>query len=98
MTNAPIVVPEVSTLTVGVLGGTGEQGRGLAFRLAAAGQRVLIGSRDPARAQLAADEIGYDVSGRANEECAAESDLVVVAVPWAGLAHLLAGLVDHLAG
>ena len=98
MTNAPIVVPEVSTLTVGVLGGTGEQGRGLAFRLAAAGQRVLIGSRDPARAQLAADEIGYDVSGRANEECAAESDLVVVAVPWAGHAHLLAGLVDHLAG
>ncbi|MFP5370529.1 MAG: NADPH-dependent F420 reductase, partial [Actinomycetes bacterium] len=36
----------VEELVVGVLGGTGPQGRGLAVRLAAVGQRVLLGSRD----------------------------------------------------
>jgi predicted dinucleotide-binding enzyme len=41
---------DLSRLVVGVLGGTGDQGRGLARRLAMAGQRVIIGSRDADRA------------------------------------------------
>jgi len=36
-------LPDVSDLAVGILGGTGDQGRGIAYRLAVAGQRVLIG-------------------------------------------------------
>ncbi|RFU19058.1 NADPH-dependent F420 reductase, partial [Geodermatophilus marinus] len=45
----------VEELVVGVLGGTGPQGRGLAVRLAAAGQRVLLGGRDAERcAEVAA--------------------------------------------
>ena len=48
---------DVSQLIIGVLGGTGEQGRGLARRLAMSGQRVIIGSRDASRAQGIADEI-----------------------------------------
>lgn len=49
--------PDVSTLRIGVLGGTGEQGRGLARRLALAGQSIVVGSRDAGRAAAAAAEI-----------------------------------------
>lgn len=90
--------PDVSGMTVGVLGGTGEQGRGLAMRLAAAGQRIVIGSRDAARAQQIAAEIGAPVSGASNEDCARAADVVIVAVPWEGHAALLEQLRDALAG
>ena len=89
---------DVSQFIIGVLGGTGEQGRGLARRLAMAGQRVIIGSRDASRAQGIADEIGNGVVGRSNEDCASEADLVIVAVPWDGHAQLLQGLVEQLSG
>ena len=62
------------------------------------GQRVIIGSRDAARAQGIADEIGSGVVGLSNEDCATQSDIVIVAVPWDGHAQLLHGLVDQLAG
>lgn len=83
---------------VAVLGGTGPQGRGLAFRFAAAGIAVVVGSRDADRAQAVATELGAGVSGAANAEAAARADLVVVAVPWAGHAELLAELAPELAG
>ena len=89
---------DVSQLTIGVLGGTGEQGRGLARRLAMSGQQVIIGSRDASRAQGIADEIGSGILGRSNEDCALQSDVVIVAVPWDGHAQLLQGLVEQLAG
>lgn len=89
---------DVSQLTVGVLGGTGEQGRGLARRLAIAGQRVVVGSRDASRAQGIAGDVGFGVIGRSNEDCASESDIVIVAVPWDGHAQLLQGLVEQLVG
>jgi 8-hydroxy-5-deazaflavin:NADPH oxidoreductase len=94
----PRQLPDVSGLTIGVLGGTGEQGRGLAHRLALAGQRVIIGSRDAARAAGIAAEVGNGVAGRANEECARTSDLVIVAVPWDGHAALLTSLREALTG
>lgn len=86
-------------VSVGILGGTGPQGRGLARRFAAAGHRVILGSRDAARARDAAAayaEVG-DVTG-ADNATAADADLVVVAVPYAGHAELLTGLADRLAG
>jgi NADPH-dependent F420 reductase len=49
----PWDLPDVSGLVVGVLGGTGPQGKGLAYRLAKAGQKVIIGSRAADRAQAA---------------------------------------------
>jgi NADPH-dependent F420 reductase len=94
----PRVLPDVSALRVGVLGGTGEQGRGLARRLALAGQQVAIGSRDAARAAGIADEVGLSVVGLSNEECARSSDVVIVAVPWDGHAALLESLREVLAG
>jgi NADPH-dependent F420 reductase len=92
-----VTAPEIFG-TVGVLGGTGPQGRGLALRFAAAGVAVVLGSRDAARAQAAADALGHGVRGTSNLDCAAASDLVVVAVPYEGHAALLAELAPALAG
>lgn len=87
---------------IGVLGGTGPQGRGLAGRFAAAGMQVIIGGRDADRAQVAASSlrsnVGGDVSGASNAYVSAVADIVVVAVPWDGHADLLRSLVDELSG
>ena len=85
-------------MNVSVLGGTGEQGRGLAQRLARAGQSVMIGSRTADRAQLIAAEIGSGVAGGSNEDAARFGDIVIVAVPWDGHQELLESLAFNLAG
>lgn len=94
----PFALPDVSSLSVGVIGGTGEQGRGLARRLAMAGQRVTIGSRDGARAAHIAGDIGFGVTGATNAECAQGSDIVIVAVPWDGHAATLSDMRESLGG
>jgi NADPH-dependent F420 reductase len=94
----PWDLPDVSGLVVGVLGGTGDQGRGLAYRLARAGQKVIIGSRAAERARAAAGELGLGVEGADNAECARRSDVVIVAVPWEGHAATLESLRGELAG
>ena len=73
---------------VGILGGTGPAGRGVAVRLAESGTAVTIGSRDAERAAgVAADLVkrwpglNLDVTGGKNAE-AAEADVVIVATPW----------------
>jgi NADPH-dependent F420 reductase len=93
---------ELSRLTIGVLGGTGPQGRGLAYRWALGGLSVVIGSRDVPRAEhtaaLLRERTGSRrVSGMDNAGAAA-SDLVVVAVPFEGHAALLTSLRAPLAG
>jgi NADPH-dependent F420 reductase len=67
---------------VAILGGTGSFGRALAARLAAAGDDdVVLGSRDAARAQAAADELGGGrISGAANDDAVLGADLAVLAV------------------
>ncbi|MFF5299879.1 NADPH-dependent F420 reductase [Streptomyces sp. NPDC013161] len=94
----PWDLPDVSGLVVGVLGGTGPQGKGLAYRLAKAGQKVIIGSRAADRAQAAADELGHGVEGADNAETARRSDVVIVAVPWDGHGKTLESLREELAG
>ena len=99
----------VEELVVGVLGGTGPQGRGLAVRLAAQGQRMLLGSRDAERAAEVATEVAgraatvagdaeVSVTGGSNVDVAGAADLVIVAVPFAGHAATLAELATPLAG
>ncbi len=75
-------------MRIGILGGTGPAGRGLAVRLAAAGEEPVIGSRDPDRAAAVASDMvstwpdhRLRVAGQSNEAAAA-CDLVVVATPW----------------
>ena len=83
--------------SIGILGGTGPQGRGLARRFAAAGYRVVLGSRRAERAIEVADDYPDGVTGAANAD-AANADLVVVAVPYDGHAALLRDLAPKLAG
>ena len=89
-------------LTIGLLGGTGPQGRGLALRMALAGHQVLLGSRDQARAEGIAAELpsGRDlpVRGVANAEAAGRAEVVFLTFPFDGQASLLPGLAGALAG
>ncbi len=94
----PWDLPDVSGLVVGVLGGTGPQGKGLAYRLARAGQKVIIGSRAADRAEAAAAELGLSIEGADNTECARRSDVVIVAVPWEGHGKTLESLREELRG
>ncbi|GAA4582669.1 NADPH-dependent F420 reductase [Planotetraspora phitsanulokensis] len=95
-TDSPQALPEVSALSIGILGGTGDQGRGLARRFALAGHTVLIGSRSAQRAQEAAEGVG--ARGAENAVVAAEADVVIVAVPWEGHKQLLESLREPLDG
>jgi NADPH-dependent F420 reductase len=90
--------PSADGLAIGILGGTGEQGRGLARRFAMAGNPVIIGSRSHDRAHGVARELGLGVRGLANRDAAREADLVIAAVPWEGHGDLLSGLAPELAG
>ena len=92
------VMSDAQLGTIGILGGTGDQGRGLAYRWAAAGLEVIVGSRDAQRAQAAADEIGFGVRGDANQAVAAVADIVIVAVPWDGHGELLESVAESLVG
>jgi 8-hydroxy-5-deazaflavin:NADPH oxidoreductase len=96
----PEAAEEAARLTVGILGGTGDQGRGLARRWGMAGNRVIIGSRDPGRAAAAAASVGSppQVTGAANEDVARAADLVIAAVPYNGHEELLARLASLLEG
>lgn len=75
-------------MKIGVLGGTGKEGGGLAFRWALKGHEVVLGSRDAAKAEAVALELNQLLAGKAqvrgadNVE-AAQSQIVVLAVPYA---------------
>jgi 8-hydroxy-5-deazaflavin:NADPH oxidoreductase len=90
--------PHVDGLDIGILGGTGDQGRGLAFRFVRAGHPVIIGSRSEERARAAASQIGHGAHGLANRDAAREASVVIAAVPYEGHAELLSSLAPELAG
>ena len=88
---------------LGLIGGTGPEGRGLALRFALAGEDVLIGSRDAKRAERAASEIRSHevkgaVDGALNADAARRADVVLVAVPYEGHRETLTDLRGELAG
>ncbi len=84
-------------MQIGILGGTGPQGRGLARRLAAAGHQVVLGSRSAERAAAVAADYADAVTG-ADNETAAQAELVIVTVPYDGHAALLTALAGQLRG
>jgi NADPH-dependent F420 reductase len=89
---------------VGILGGTGPAGKGLALRLARAGLDVTIGSRDAARGQEVTGALVEKWPGRrlaivgGDNAAAAAAELVVVATPWEGVASTLKPLAPALQG
>lgn len=91
-------------LTIGVIGGTGKEGKGLAYRWAKAGYRVLIGSRFEEKAVTAASEImqllegSSSVVGTTNLEAAQQSDIIVLTVPYAAHRAAIENVKDALKG
>jgi hypothetical protein len=91
------------TLKIAVIGGTGKEGKGLALRWANAGYDIIIGSRDPERATLAANELNAtlsktNVSGLGNADAAHAADIVVLSVPYEAHAATLDMIVDGTQG
>jgi len=91
-------------LTIAVLGGTGKEGKGLAYRWAQAGYKVLIGSRSSERAVSVASEImellegSSSIVGTSNLEAAQLADIVVLTVPYASHRETLESVKDVLKG
>ena len=90
-------------MKIGIIGGTGKEGAGLAVRWALAGHEILIGSRDAERARAKAAELqalipGRSIAGESNRRAAALAEIVVLAVPWTGLAQTLPELRDACRG
>ena len=95
---------ETLLLTIAVLGGTGKEGKGLAYRWAKAGYQVLIGSRYSEKAVTVASEImellegESSIVGTTNQEAATQADIAVLTVPYSGHRELLESLKDSLNG
>ncbi|MCC7118976.1 MAG: NADPH-dependent F420 reductase [Anaerolineales bacterium] len=91
-------------LSIAVLGGTGKEGKGLAYRWAKAGYKVIIGSRDAARAESTAQELLTRLEGQAsvvglsNLEAAKKANIAVLTVPYSAHAETLANVKDELKG
>jgi NADPH-dependent F420 reductase len=88
---------------IAILGGTGDEGLGLAIRYAAAGEEVIIGSRSAERAVTAARQVRETVpfglvTGLPNDAAADRADLVLVSVPYVGLRDTVFALAPVLAG
>ncbi len=89
--------------TIAILGGTGNEGPGLALRWAAAGHTIIIGSRKETKAQRVAGEVNAKlgealVTGLENSEAARACEVAVLTVPYAAQNALLETLREELRG
>ena len=89
-------------MAIAIIGGTGDEGFGLALRFAKAGEHVIIGSRSAEKGQGAArdamETLGREahVDGATNQDAAANADVVFVTVPFAGQADIYRSIRDAL--
>ncbi|HOE35005.1 MAG: NADPH-dependent F420 reductase [Chloroflexi bacterium] len=92
------------TYTIGIIGGTGREGKGLAYRWAKAGHQVIIGSRSEEKALAAAADLAAmlpqdaKILGMTNAEAVARCDIAVLTVPFSAHAETLTALKDLLKG
>jgi NADPH-dependent F420 reductase len=98
MINSPLL------LAIAVLGGTGKEGKGLAYRWAKAGYHVHIGSRSPEKAEVTAKELlgllegeAY-IEGMSNMEAVQKANIIAVAVPYAAHRETLESVRDVMQG
>src|SRR5574338_762821 len=98
------MVDEPLLLAIAILGGTGKEGKGLAYRWAKAGYRIFIGSRSAEKAHDTARELMEMLGGQAliqgceNPEAAERSDILVLTVPYAAHRDTLVSVKDALQG
>lgn len=83
---------------IAVIGGTGQLGSAIAWRLARAGRKVIIGSRSAEIASVKAEDLGCGLVGMANAEAAAAASIVLVTVPFAAQAATLKDIRPHVSG
>jgi NADPH-dependent F420 reductase len=87
---------------IAIIGGTGDQGKGLALRWASAGLAVTIGSRDAERAKTVAEEMRavfgqrVEIQGKINAEATASASIVVLTVPFAAQIATIKEIRDRL--
>lgn len=93
-----------SPLTIAIIGGTGKEGKGLAYRWAKAGHHVIIGSRTAEKAQQAVAELqqlfgdSANLEGMENLNAAARAEVIVLTVPYAAHRQMLETLKEALQG
>jgi 8-hydroxy-5-deazaflavin:NADPH oxidoreductase len=87
-------------MRIGIIGGTGKQGRALAKRLSLVGHSISLGSRDPKRAEKAANKLskitGTQIAGLSNSVAGTNQDLVVLSIPYSAHRQTLLDLRDLL--
>lgn len=96
----------ISSLKIGIIGGTGDQGLGLALRFTKAGEQVIVGSRDVKKAENAVNIIENmlksdecpNVRGLTNAETASKADLLILTVPLQAQMITLKSIKDHVEG
>jgi NADPH-dependent F420 reductase len=88
----------MSLPAIAIVGGTGNLGAAIAWRLARAGYPVVIGSRSADGAQQAAAELGHGLSGATNIDAATGADIVIVTVPFAAQDATLRDIAPHVMG
>ncbi len=90
-------------MKIGFIGGTGEEGMGLAYRFAKAGHACIIGSRSIEKAQAAVAELrekdtALELTAATNAGASASADIVIVTTPYAAQADTLPPLADAVRG
>jgi NADPH-dependent F420 reductase len=88
-------------MRIGVIGGTGKEGRGLGVRWAQAGHQVTLGSRDAARGRESARELSHDglsLDGGSNIDACVDAEVVVLSVPYSAHSETLEAVKGALAG
>ncbi len=90
--------------TIAVIGGTGKEGKGLAYRWAKAGYPVIVGSRSAEKAAQTAAELlsmlgaGASILGLPNQDAAARAEVVVLTVPYSAHAETLESVKNLMPG
>lgn len=93
-------------MKIAIIGGTGDQGLGLALRFAKSGEHVLVGSRDMKKAENAVNLIKNmldkddlpNVSAMTNEEATQNGDIIILTVPLQAQMVTLRNIKDHVQG
>lgn len=92
----------VDRRVIAIIGGTGDQGFGLALRWVKAGESIIIGSRIREKAETAVKRLTailgnyYSISGLENKEAVSKADIVVLTVPFNGLFDILKSIRNYL--
>lgn len=98
-----VTIRSMSNQPIAIIGGTGDQGKGLALRWARAGLEIIIGSRDTERAKSAASEMretlggAVSIEGMANRDAAASAPVIVLTIPFAAQIATIKDIHNHIA-